>query len=82
MFLDLFSNRRPEPENRRVTVAIYPDGHECRIERAPKMGPGLWLYDRDCAAGPGKANAIQQAIDSGARTEERMVPNPSFRRQR
>jgi len=77
--LDIFRVRKAPPKTLRVTVAVYPDGREVRIVRAPSCGPGMWAYDRDAAAGPGKANAIQSAVTHGARIEYRTVPNPAYR---
>lgn len=77
--LDIFRTRKAVPKTLRVTVAVYPDGHEVRIVRAPHCGAGMWTYDRDAAAGPGKANAIQSAVTHGARIECRTVPNPAYR---
>lgn len=77
--LDIFSARKVPPKTLRVTVAVYPDGHEVRITRAVGCGQGMWTYDRGAAAGPGKANAIQSAVAHGARIECRTVPNPAYR---
>lgn len=77
--LDIFSARKAPPKTLWVAVAVYPDGHEVRIVRADQCGPGMWTYDRDAAAGPGKRNAIQIAVTHGARIEYRSVPNPAYR---
>lgn len=66
-----FSHRR-QPATRRVTVARYPDGHEVRVEPARGCGRGMWTYDRGAAAGPGKAEAIAQAVHAGASIENRV----------
>lgn len=79
MHLNLFSTRKPQPQTLRVTVAVYPDGYECRIERAPKIGAGYWTYGRGSAAGPRKADAIRSAENEGARIETRTIPHHNHR---
>lgn len=79
MRLDLFGFRRQQPEMLRVTFAVYPDGYECKIERAKHIGPGYWSYGRGAAAGPRKADAIRSAQSEGARIETRTIPNRNFR---
>lgn len=76
---DLLGRAHAEPATKRIIVAVYPDGHECRIEPDRVVGSSHWRYDRGASAGLGKADAVASAEDQGVRIETRVVPNPNDR---